>query len=118
MCSSDIPRQPCKPDDLTLTCDGLPSNLVKADLDTALKSLAKESPGNQVLTQLQADLQQAEAVAGPAGWRDWLLGMRNTYVHRGRRNVTRSGNFEGNEVVDFNLRLPIAPALTEIDGVI
>jgi hypothetical protein len=97
---------------------GLPSNLVKADLDTALKSLAKESPGNQVLTQLQADLQQAEAAAGPAGWRDWLLGMRNTYVHRGRRSVTWSGNLEGNEVVDFNLRLPIAPALTEIDGVI
>lgn len=84
---------------------GLPSNLVKADLDTALKFLAKESPGDQVLTQLQADLQQAEAVAGPAGWRDWLLGMRNTYVHRGRRNVTWSGNLEGNEVVDFNLRL-------------
>ena len=46
---------------------GLPSNLVKADLDTALKSLAKESQGNQVLTQLQAGLQQAEAAAGPAG---------------------------------------------------
>ena len=63
-------------------------------------------------------LQQVEAAAGPAGWRDWLLGMRNTYVHRGRRSVTWSGNLESNELVDFNLRLPIAPALTEIDGVI
>jgi len=97
---------------------GLPSNLVKADLDTALKSLAKQSQGNQVLAQLQADLDQAETDAGPAGWRDWLLGMRNTYVHRGRRSVTWSGNLEGSEVVDFNLRLPIAPALTEIDAII
>lgn len=97
---------------------GLPSNLVRADLDTALKSLAKQSQGDQVLAQLQADLEIAEAAAGPAGWRDWLLGMRNTYVHRGRRSVTWSGNLEGSEVVDFNLRLPIAPALTEIDAII
>jgi hypothetical protein len=44
--------------------------------------------------------------------------MRNTFVHRGRRSVTWSGNLQGNEVVDFNLRLPIAPALTEIDAII
>ena len=97
---------------------GLPSNLVKADLDTALRSLGKESRGNQVLTQLQADLEQAEAAAGRAGWRDWLLGMRNTFVHRGRRSVTWSGNLAGSEVVDFTLRLPTAPSLTEIDAII
>jgi len=96
----------------------LPSNLVKADLDVALRSLSKESPGNQVLTQLQADLEQAETAAGPAGWRDWLLGMRNTFVHRGRRSVTWSGNLASSEVVDFTLRLPTAPALTEIDAII
>lgn len=97
---------------------GLPSNLVKADLDRALKSLARESQKNPVLAQLQADLQQAETAAGPAGWHEWLLGMRNTYVHRGRRNVTWNGNLEGNEVADFSLRLPIAADLTEVEAVI
>lgn len=97
---------------------GLSSNLIKADLDTALKSLRKSSPGNQLLVQLQADLEQAEANAGPAGWRDWLLGMRNTDVHRGRRTVTWSGNYDGDEVGDFTLRLPIQPNLTEVDAIV
>jgi hypothetical protein len=35
--------------------------------------------------QLLADLEQAEAAAGSAGWREWLLEMRNPFVHRGRR---------------------------------
>ena len=50
---------------------------------TALRSRAavRRYLAYQVLRQLQADLQQAEAAAGPAGWRNWLLGMRNTYVH-------------------------------------
>src|SRR5579872_1406404 len=43
---------------------GLPSSLVKADLDTALKSLAKESPGNQVLTQLQAARVSTDSARG------------------------------------------------------
>jgi hypothetical protein len=71
---------------------GLPSNLIKADLGPALKSLDKQSSGNQILAQIQSDLEQTEANAGPAGWRDWLLGMRNTDVHRGRRTVTWSAN--------------------------
>ena len=44
--------------------------------------------------------------------------MRNTFVHRGRRSVTWSGNLAGSEVVDFTLRLPTAPSLTEIDAII
>jgi hypothetical protein len=97
---------------------GLPSNLVRADLGTALGSLGKQSPGNQLLTQLQTDLEQAEANAGPPGWRGWLLGMRHTDVHRGRRTVTWSGNSDGNEVKDFTLRLPIQPNLTEVDAIV
>jgi hypothetical protein len=61
------------------------------------------------LQELPRDDHQLDLV-GPLKARD--------YVHRGRRSVTWSGNLEGNEAVDFNLRLPIAPALTEIDGVI
>jgi hypothetical protein len=97
---------------------GLPSNLVRADLDSALKSLGRQSPGNQILAQLQADLEQAEANAGPAGWRDWLLGMRNTDVHRGRRTVTWSANSDGNEITDFSIRLPIQPNLTDVDAIV
>jgi hypothetical protein len=97
---------------------GLSANLVRADMDTARKSLAKHSPGNQVLEQLQADLEQAEVTAGPAGWRDWLLGMRNTVVHRGRRTVTWGSNLDKSGVTDFSLRLPIAPDLTEVDAVV
>ena len=97
---------------------GLPSSLVRADMDTARRSLARNSPGNQVLEQLQADLEQAEATSGPAGWRDWLLGMRNTVVHRGRRTVTWSNNVDATGVTDFGLRLPVAPDLTEVNAVI
>jgi hypothetical protein len=97
---------------------GLPTDLVKADMRVAQESLTKHSPGSQLLEQLRANLDQAEAAAGPTGWRDWLLGMRNTVVHRGRRTTTWSGNLEPNEVLDFGLRLPIAPDRTEIDAII
>lgn len=97
---------------------GLPSGLVKADLDSALKAVTRQSPGNPVLAQLQADLEQAELSAGPTGWRDWLLGMRNTDVHRGRRTVTWAGTYDGNEVTDFTVRLPIQPNLTEVDAIV
>jgi hypothetical protein len=97
---------------------GLPTDLVKADMRAAQESLAKHSPGSQPLERLRASLDGAEGAAGPAGWRDWLLGMRNTVVHRGRRTTTWSANLGPNEVLDFGLRLPIAPDRTEIDAII
>ena len=97
---------------------GLPADLVKADMHAAQESLNKHGPGNQLLQQFRASLDQAEAAAGPTGWRDWLLGMRNTIVHRGRRTTTWSGNLGVHEVLDFDLRLPIAPDRTEIDAII
>jgi hypothetical protein len=97
---------------------GIPVDLVKADMHTAQESLRKHSPGNQLLEQLQTSLEKAETDAGPTGWRDWLLGMRNTVVHRGRRTVTWSGNLGAKEVLDFGLRLPIAPDRTEVDAII
>jgi hypothetical protein len=97
---------------------GLPSNLVKADLRTALGSVGKHSAGNRVLTQLAAELKEAEASAGPPGWRDWLLGMRHTDVHRGRRTVFWAGNPVGEEVTGFDLRLPIQPELTDVDAIV
>jgi hypothetical protein len=97
---------------------GIPGDLVKADMYTARESLQKHCPGDSLLEQLQVSLEKAEMGAGPTGWRDWLLGMRNTVVHRGRRTVTWSGNLGAGEVLDFDLRLPIAPDRTEVDAVI
>jgi hypothetical protein len=97
---------------------GVPAHLVKADMYTAQEALHKHSPGDQLLEQLQTSLEKVEMDAGPTGWRDWLLGMRNTVVHRGRRTVTWSGNFGAKEVLDFDLLLPIAPDRTEIDAII
>jgi hypothetical protein len=96
---------------------GLPADLVKADLRLARDTLAKHSPGNQVLQDLQAGLEKAEADAGPAGWRNWLLGMRHTIVHRGRRTTSWSGTVEPNGDLSFNLLLPVAPDRTEIDAI-
>ncbi len=97
---------------------GIPADLVKANMHKAQESLRKHSPRNQLLEQLHTSLEKAETDAGPAGWRDWLLGMRHTVVHRGRRTVTWSGNLGTKEVVDFDLRLPIAPDRTEVDAII
>jgi hypothetical protein len=43
-----------------------------------------------------ADWQQARRCVA-----DWLLGMRNTDMHRGQRIVTWSANSDGNEITDF-----------------
>lgn len=97
---------------------GIESNLVKADLHTALTRLGQQKAGNQVLEQLHDDLVQAEASAGPPGWRSWLLGMRNTVVHRGRRTAPFRSVIEGGEVAEFSLRLPREPDLTDIEAIV
>jgi hypothetical protein len=97
---------------------GLEENLVKADLHSALTRLVKQKTGNTVLEGLHADLERAEASAGPPGWRAWLLGMRNTVVHRGRRTVTFHGVYQGGEVTEFNLRLPVQADLTDIEAIV
>ncbi len=97
---------------------GLPTDLVRADMGSAHTSLSKASTGNPVLAQLQSDLDQAEADAGPVGWRDWLLGMRNTVVHRGRRTAVWSGEVDRTGLTGFNLKLPVSPELTDVDAVL
>jgi hypothetical protein len=96
---------------------GLPVDLVKADMKKARDHLQKLVSGNQALNQLQADLERAEAAAGPAGWREWLLGMRNTFVHRGRRTNFWVGDSDG-AVSNLSLRLPLAPNLTDADAIV
>jgi hypothetical protein len=46
--------------------------------------------------------ERAEAAAGPTGWREWLLGMRNSY-----RIVTVTGRAESRRSISFlNRRRP------------
>jgi hypothetical protein len=44
--------------------------------------------------------------------------MRNTVVHRGRRTVTFHGVYQGGEVTEFNLRLPVQADLTDIEAIV
>jgi hypothetical protein len=97
---------------------GLEENLVRADLHSALARLDKQKTGSKVLEGLHTDLEQAEASAGPPRWRPWLLGMRNTVVHRGRRTVTFQSVIQGGEVTEFNLRLPVQADLTDIEAIV
>lgn len=81
--------------------------------------LQRQASGSQALKQLQADLEQGEATAGPAGWREWLLGMRNTFVHRGRRTSFWVGDSDDDGAAGrLSLRLPLAPGLTDADAVV
>jgi hypothetical protein len=97
---------------------GLPTNLVRTDRDDARKALVKEAPGNSVLAKLLADLDRAEDDAGPAGWRQWIVDMRNTVVHRGRRTIVWNANVGRAGLDGFTIQLPVSPALTDVDAVV
>jgi hypothetical protein len=97
---------------------GLPVDLVKADMKKARDHLQKQASSSQALEQLQADLERAEATAGPTGWREWLLGMRNTFVHRGRRTNFWVGDSDDGTADSLSLRLPLAPNLTDVDAIV
>jgi hypothetical protein len=97
---------------------GLPTDLVRADLGKARDCLDRQSKDSPVLDRLKAGLEQAEAQAGPAHWRDWLLGMRHTMVHRGRRTVTWTAILGKTGISDFTLQLPVSPELTDVEAAI
>lgn len=97
---------------------GLPVDLVRADMKKAREHLRKQASSTPLLRKLQADLEQAETSAGPAGWREWLLGMRNTFVHRGRRANFWIGDGDGSAATSLSLRLPLAPDLTDVDAIV
>lgn len=102
----------------TVAVAGLPTDLKRADTKTAREALAKAGATHARLAALQADLERAEGAAGPAGWREWLLGMRNTYVHRARRTATWSGDVDPPGLTGFSLQLPVSPDLTEVEAVV
>lgn len=96
---------------------GLPTGIVRTDLRNAKDCLRRKQGESSILGQLHEDLQQCEVAAGPPGWLDWLLGMRNTVVHRGRRVASWNVSFGAHNVIDgFSLLLPRSPELTEVQA--
>jgi len=66
----------------------LRTSLLRADLDSARRMLAAVSgvgAGEQVQAQFGADLETLIERAGPPGWFRWVIDLRNTLIHRGRR---------------------------------
>lgn len=95
----------------------LPTPMVTTDLLKALDVLARKHNNHPSRVQLLADIKQCEADAGPPGWSEWLLGMRNTDVHRGRRVVTYNIVFDARgDVEGFAMQLPRTPKLTEVEA--
>ena len=61
------------------------------------------SAGAKAQADFAARLESAIAAAGPHGWIDWTLDVRNMLVHRGRR-------------IEMGQYLPITPVLLGPDG--
>ena len=72
----------------------------------------------RVLENLQAALVAAESQAGPDAWREWLVAMRNTVVHRGRHISSWTIEVNDAGVDGFGLKLPVSPEFTEVDRLI
>jgi hypothetical protein len=85
----------------------LPHNILKADFKQARTVLARINDAASAGAKAQADfaarLESAVAAAGPQGWLDWTLDLRNMLVHRGRR-------------IELGQYLPITPVLLGPDG--
>jgi len=85
----------------------LPQNILKADFKQARTVLARidgsASSGKKAQADFAALLESAIAAAGPQGWLDWTLDLRNMLVHRGRR-------------IELGQYLPITPVLLGSDG--
>ncbi len=85
----------------------LPQNILKADFKQARTLLAHIDGSASAGTRAQADfallLERAIADAGPHGWIEWTLDLRNMLVHRGRR-------------IELGQYLPITPVLLGPDG--
>jgi hypothetical protein len=63
-------------------------NLLRADLDSARRALAAvagANPGEALQAQFGGQLEAGIERAGPPGWFRWVVDLRNTLIHRGRR---------------------------------
>jgi hypothetical protein len=66
----------------------LRTSLLRADLDSARRTLAAvagSGAGEQLQHQFEANLGVLIGRVGPPGWFRWVIDLRNTLIHRGRR---------------------------------
>ena len=92
---------------VTIGVAALPQSILKADFKETRAALARidgaASAGAKAQEEFAARLESAIAAAGPQGWLDWTLDLRNMLVHRGRR-------------IEMGQYLPITPVLLGPDG--
>jgi hypothetical protein len=85
----------------------LPQSILKADFRLAHNALVRidgaASTGAKAQAEFAARLEGAISAAGPQGWLDWTLDLRNMLVHRGRR-------------IELGQYLPVQPVLFGPDG--
>jgi len=110
----------------------LPVEIVRVDLlgdrrgvRKCLQRTAQRPDAHRVHRYLHERLEAAIGAAGPPGWLDWLIRLRNMYVHRGRRLVLRElrplpGLYgpDGRRLVRTQVLplLPSAPDRTDIEA--
>lgn len=66
----------------------LRTNLLRADLDSARRTLAAVAgagAAERLQGQFGAELEALIGRGGPPGWFRWVMDLRNTLIHRGRR---------------------------------
>ena len=92
---------------VTIGVAALANSILKADFKQARAVLARingaAGAGPKAQAEFGAQLEGAIAAAGPQGWIDWTLDLRNMLVHRGRR-------------IELGQYLPILPVLLGPDG--
>jgi hypothetical protein len=111
---------------------GIPLQILKADLegvrryftDTDKRS-GPYAEGPTVQIEFGRKLEQLIAAAGPNDWLRWLLALRNTFVHRGRR--IEIGQFVAREPVFYDIlgnpipradtimHLPLDPGRSDVE---
>jgi hypothetical protein len=75
---------------VTIGVVALPLNILTTGFKDVRRALGKVSPGGEgaeIQARFGTVLEAKIATAGPAGWLNWTLDLRNMLVHRGRRTV-------------------------------
>jgi hypothetical protein len=74
---------------IVIAVAALPRSILRADLAIARNELRKidstSTDGARMQGRFAGKLEAVIVDAGPAGWLDWIIDMRNMLVHRGRR---------------------------------
>lgn len=82
---------------------GLKTDLLRADLITAERAIAKltgANDGERLQISARDAVRRSIAAAGPPGWDRWADHYRNMLVHRGRRTQKGGGDIIASSILD------------------